>query len=262
MSEQFPEPTITPPESTVTPSDHRATPSEPTFMPSEPTFMLPESAGAFPESPFMPPELVEGASIPRQARDTASSATINRGSADIQVPTANAGDEPYHDPEIAHHDDGGLDLATQIAHAARGQKPRIKKPKKKFRPAQYSSAKADGRDPQLLGNAFDRFTRASGWTAELNVYQVLGRWPAIVGMEIADHSHPEAYQESVLTVRADSTSWATQLRLLAPTLVARLNEELGQGTVTKIVVKGPDAPSWKHGMKAVRDGRGPRDTYG
>ena len=63
-------------------------------------------------------------------------------------------------------------------------------------------------------------------------------------------------------MRADSTAWATNLRLLAPSIVARLNEQLGEGTVLRIVVKGPDAPSWKHGRRSVRDGRGPRDTYG
>jgi predicted nucleic acid-binding Zn ribbon protein len=49
---------------------------------------------------------------------------------------------------------------------------------------------------------------------------------------------------------------------MAPQLVAMLNEQLGDGTVTRIAVLGPDAPSWKKGRRSVRDGRGPRDTYG
>ena len=49
-------------------------------------------------------------------------------------------------------------------------------------------------------------------------------------------------EERVLTVRCDSTAWATQLRLLAPRLVARLNEDLGQGTVALLKVRGPQAP--------------------
>ena len=65
-----------------------------------------------------------------------------------------------------------------------------------------------------------------------------------------------------LVVRTDSTAWATQLRLLAPTIVRRLNEELGHGTVTVIDVQGPHLPTWKKGPRSVRDGRGPRDTYG
>ena len=52
------------------------------------------------------------------------------------------------------------------------------------------------------------------------------------------------------------------MRLLAATVVRRLNQELGDGTVTFIEVQGPLAPSWKHGLRSMRDARGPRDTYG
>ncbi|MGL5826969.1 MAG: DUF721 domain-containing protein, partial [Nocardioides sp.] len=65
-----------------------------------------------------------------------------------------------------------------------------------------------------------------------------------------------------LVVRTDSTAWATQMRLLAPTVVRRLNHELGHNTVTVIEVKPPHGPTWKKGQRSVRDGRGPRDTYG
>ena len=63
-------------------------------------------------------------------------------------------------------------------------------------------------------------------------------------------------------VRATSTAWATQLKLLAPRIVAKLNEALGDGTVTRIDVRGPQAPSWKNGPRSIRGARGPRDTYG
>ena len=49
---------------------------------------------------------------------------------------------------------------------------------------------------------------------------------------------------------------------MAPQLVALLNDHLGDGTVTRVKILGPDAPSWKKGRCSVRDGRGPRDTYG
>ncbi len=63
-------------------------------------------------------------------------------------------------------------------------------------------------------------------------------------------------------MQTDSTAWATQMRLLAPTVVRRLNEELGDGTVRVIDVRGPNVPIWKRGRRSTRDGRGPRDTYG
>ena len=84
----------------------------------------------------------------------------------------------------------------------------------------------------------------------------------IVGPEIGAHSTPESLVDGVLVVRTESTAWATQLKLFAASVVKRLNEELGDGTVTVVEVLGPHAPSWKHGRRGTRDGRGPRDTYG
>ncbi len=89
----------------------------------------------------------------------------------------------------------------------------------------------------------------------------MGRWDQVVGEEVASHCHPETFEDQVLTVRTDSTAWATQVRLLAPSVLARLSEELGAGVVTRLVVKGPAGPSWKRGHRTVQ-GRGPRDTYG
>ena len=73
---------------------------------------------------------------------------------------------------------------------------------------------------------------------------------------------PTTLREGELRVDAESTAWATQLRLLAATMLARLVAELGPEVVTKLVVTGPAGPSWKHGRCSVRGARGPRDTYG
>ena len=95
------------------------------------------------------------------------------------------------------------------------------------------------------------------------MHGVFGRWAELVGDEVARALHARSRSPTgKLVVRTDSTAWATQLRLLAPTVVRRLNEELGHGTVTVIEVLGPHLPTWKKGPRSVRDGRGPRDTYG
>ena len=88
------------------------------------------------------------------------------------------------------------------------------------------------------------------------------RWEALVGPSNAEHSKPESFRAGTVTIRADSSAWASQLRLMTPQLLAKLNAALGDGTIRKITVLGPDAPSWKHGLRSVSDGRGPRDTYG
>jgi predicted nucleic acid-binding Zn ribbon protein len=108
----------------------------------------------------------------------------------------------------------------------------------------------------------DRLVESQGWSREISVRLLLGKWPVLVGPVNAAHSTPIGYADTVVTVRAESTVWATSLRAMAPQLVAKLNDALGDGTVTRVEILGPEAPSWKRGRRSVRDGRGPRDTYG
>lgn len=124
-----------------------------------------------------------------------------------------------------------------------------------------SGAHPDERDPQRLGATLDRLIAERGWETDAAVGGVMGRWAAIVGAEVAAHAQPRSFDDGLLVVETDSTAWATQIRLLAPTLLARLAAELGAGVVRSVTVRGPVAPSWTRGRWNV-PGRGPRDTYG
>jgi predicted nucleic acid-binding Zn ribbon protein len=197
-----------------------------------------------------------------------------------EQPGASGAPEQPGEPEQPEHDDSGLDLARSIARslARPGAKRRTGSgptsgAASKFRPArrrvdtQASGAHPDERDPQLLDATMGRLVRDQGWGTDVRVHGVFSRWDTMVGREVAQHCTPESFDRTdagggKLVVRTDSTAWATQMKLLAPTVVRRLNEELGDGTVTLIEVLGPHGPSWKRGLRSVRDGRGPRDTYG
>lgn len=124
-----------------------------------------------------------------------------------------------------------------------------------------SGAGASRRDPQLVGPVVERLIAERGWQAPVSIGGVVGRWPEIVGDQLAERCHVETFDDAVLVVRADSTAWATQLRLLLPQLQRRIAEEVGDGVVEEIIIRGPGGPSWVRGPRHVR-GRGPRDTYG
>jgi len=172
--------------------------------------------------------------------------------------------------EKVEHDPTGLDLAKSIARSLAGSNRAPRRRSQPLRAGQRrrridpkaSGAHPDDRDPQLLDSTIGRLIAAQGWDTDVRVHGVFSRWEHLVGPEVAQHCHPEAFAEGKLAVRTDSTAWATQMRLLAPTVLRRLNEELGDGTVTFIDVKGPTGPTWRKGRRSVRDGRGPRDTYG
>lgn len=107
----------------------------------------------------------------------------------------------------------------------------------------------------------DQFVRDQGWQEQSAVARLMGDWAQVVGADMAGHVTPAGFEEGVLTLQAESTAWATQVRLLLPTLHRTINEALGTGVVTSITVLGPAAPSWVSGPRRVK-GRGPRDTYG
>ncbi|WP_433330999.1 DUF721 domain-containing protein [Spirillospora sp. CA-294931] len=99
-----------------------------------------------------------------------------------------------------------------------------------------------GGDPKAFGPAIRELLAARGWEQRAAVGGVFGNWPGMVGPELAEHTRPDRFEDGELTVIADSTTWATQLRLLSSTLVRRLNEELGHGTVRRVKVVGPSSP--------------------
>ena len=176
---------------------------------------------------------------------------------------------PDEEPSEGGHDPTGLELARSIARSYRGGRPgaargegRSRWRRTRGQAAKASGAHPDDRDPQRLAAAIDRLVAENGWQTDEAVHAVFGRWDAIVGAAVAAHCRPERYADAELVVRADSTAWATQMRLLAATVVRRLNTELGDGALARIQVLGPQAPSWRRGPRSVRDGRGPRDTYG
>lgn len=127
----------------------------------------------------------------------------------------------------------------------------------------YSSAGPDpARDPQLVGPLIAGYVEERGWERPLAEARVFAEWGALVGADVAAHCTPQSLAEGELRIAAESTAWATQLRLLSSTLLSRLVAELGPNVVTKLAITGPVGPSWKHGARSVRGSRGPRDTYG
>jgi predicted nucleic acid-binding Zn ribbon protein len=188
---------------------------------------------------------------------------------DTSTPTAHReGAEPVGD-------DGrrGADLARDALAAAREKnaqkrqaqeaEQRGSRPKGfgRGRRRRWSGPGPDNRDPQPFGRVVSRVAMDRGWSSRLTDATVLGRWNTLVGPDIADHCTPVSLRDGELTLQAESTAWATQLRTLQRQLLQRLAGAVGPDVVRRIRVVGPTGPSWRHGPRHVR-GRGPRDTYG
>jgi predicted nucleic acid-binding Zn ribbon protein len=126
----------------------------------------------------------------------------------------------------------------------------------------YSGPGPDPRDPQLFGAVLARLVKNRGWEKPAAEATVFGAWDRVVGSEVAAHCRPmKLTEDGELTVEAESTAWAMQLRLLAGKILRQIGSEVGPNVVKKLHIHGPAAPTWVKGPRRVA-GRGPRDTYG
>lgn len=127
----------------------------------------------------------------------------------------------------------------------------------------YSGARPDPRDPQGLMNVMKRVLGDLGWTEGMNSGRVLEEWDEIVGEQVSAHCRPVSLDDGVLVVSASSSAWATQMRMISPQLISRIEEHVGAHVISELRVTGPAAAqrTWKKGRRTVT-WRGPRDTYG
>jgi predicted nucleic acid-binding Zn ribbon protein len=118
-----------------------------------------------------------------------------------------------------------------------------------------------GRDPEGLASVMDALTAKLGWSSPLARSELLASWTDIAGEDTAEHSTPVGIDDGVLTVRCDSTAWATQLRLMRVQILNHISARYPDAGIDSLRFEGPGAPSWKRGPRSI-PGRGPRDTYG
>ncbi|MBB1029815.1 DUF721 domain-containing protein [Dietzia sp. SLG310A2-38A2] len=132
---------------------------------------------------------------------------------------------------------------------------------KRLRKRGWTGSGADPWDPQPLGRLVGQVAKRRGWDDKVTTGRLFAEWDRIVGEDLSAHATPERLEEGVLYVRASSTAWATQLRLVAADILRKIAAAMGPGHVRRLKIEGPEKPSWRKGPLHV-SGRGPRDTYG
>ena len=171
-------------------------------------------------------------------------------------------DDRYTDPAAAAFANLAQLAGSKVDPARLRPAPKISRqldqPKGRRR---WSGAGASVRDPKPVGSIFGELARRNGWAADLQKGRVLSHWESIVGDQLAAKTRAVSLTDGELEIRAESTAWATQLRAMERELLRRIDQLVGTGVVRRLIIKGPAAPTWKHGRRSVR-GRGPRDTYG
>ena len=139
-----------------------------------------------------------------------------------------------------------------------------------FRSYRSKTRKSEGVDeerkkrdePGKLSEVLDELITTRDWKKGIAEGTLFSNWRKIVGDEVANHCEPITLLEGRLTIRAETTAWATQLRLIQDEILKTLQTHSEGVLVEELAVIGLSAPSWKRGLRSIRGAKGPRDTYG
>ena len=117
-------------------------------------------------------------------------------------------------------------------------------------------------DPQSLASVLSEVIQNRNWDQGVAEGNLFSDWISIVGADIAEHTTPISLNEGRLTIQSSSSAWATQMRLMQNELLKTISSSAPGALVESLVFIGPQAPSWKKGLRSIKGARGPRDTYG
>ncbi len=84
------------------------------------------------------------------------------------------------------------------------------------------------------------------------VQRILQNWPEIVGPELAKRSTPDRFEKGTVWVSVRGSAWAQELRMLEPTILAKIAEYSGDPNLVQDLRFGVRAPREKpEGMQVV-----------
>lgn len=91
-------------------------------------------------------------------------------------------------------------------------------------PRKRSSAEPDESKPTPLAESLERWIAQSGLARRLRMAEVVAGWSELVGPQIAAVTRAlSVTPDGTLMVRVASHGWATELGLMTPRILARIN---------------------------------------
>ncbi len=91
------------------------------------------------------------------------------------------------------------------------------------------------RHPVAVREALQSYLARTGLERRLAQAQVVPEWPRLVGPQITQVTEPESVTaDGTLFVRVATSAWMTELQLMAPEIMARLNAGRGPGRIKTI----------------------------
>ena len=147
----------------------------------------------------------------------------------------------------------GRDIALDLYNAFKGGR-------KTFLNKNKAETTRDNGEPKPIGELIDQLVNQREWKSGLAEGEIFVRWREVVGEDIANRCEPVEIKEEKLFIQCASTAWATQLNLVKNQLLESIQKVAP--AIKTIEILGPNAPSWRKGLRTVQGFQGPRDTYG
>jgi predicted nucleic acid-binding Zn ribbon protein len=91
-------------------------------------------------------------------------------------------------------------------------------------------------DDTPLGQVLDGLLLERSFARGLPIGRLSARWSELVGPRLGSASAPVSLDAGTLVVAASSGPWGAQVRFLAEEIRAKVNDELGSGTVDRVHV--------------------------
>ena len=93
----------------------------------------------------------------------------------------------------------------------------------------------DYKKVQPISHLVNEFIKEQGWNERVAAVRVIQVWSEIAG-NIAEQVKVRKLENGLLTVKASSAIWKTEIRLRADELVKKINEKLGEDIVKEMKI--------------------------
>ena len=103
------------------------------------------------------------------------------------------------------------------------------------------------RQPRAAGDAIRALADSLAPATTLGAVQRV--WEEAVGAAFAPHAKPTGEAGGTLTVTCTSAVWAQELDLMAPAVLARLDDLLGAGRVRSLRCQSVPAKAWSRATR-------------
>ena len=101
----------------------------------------------------------------------------------------------------------------------------------------WTPAPDGDKPPRPIAELLAKFTRRVGMPEPSALGVIFAKWPNLVGSSLGENVKPVSLHHGVLMVTVADPAWATQMRFLSDNLISTINDGVGAGTVTEIVVQ-------------------------